>query len=46
MANSADLDQLVLQKSTDLDLHCLQRQGMSGFSRIRVIEDINLHLSA
>ena len=25
MANSADL--------TDLDLHCLQRQGISGFSR-------------
>ena len=23
----------LLQKSTDLDLHCLQRQGISGFSR-------------
>ena len=29
MANSADPD----QKPTDLDLHCLQRQGISGFSR-------------
>ena len=27
MANSAD---------PDLDLHCLQRQGISGFSRTRV----------
>ena len=25
-----------LQKPTDLDLHCLQRQGISGFSRTRV----------
>ena len=32
MANSADPDQL----ATDLDLHCLQRQGISGFSRTRV----------
>ena len=31
MANSADPDQLA-----DLDLHCLQRQGISGFSRTRV----------
>ena len=31
MANSADL-----QKPTDLDLHCLQRQGKSGFSMTRV----------
>ena len=36
MANSADPD----QKPTDLDLHCLQRQGISGFSRTRV----NYHL--
>ena len=45
MANSADLDQLASsdeanlsvckQKPTDLDLHCLQRQGISGFSRTR-----------
>ena len=34
MANSADPDQLA--SSTDLDLHCLQRQGISGFSRTRV----------
>ena len=26
----------LLQKPTDLDLHCLQRQDMSGFSRTRV----------
>ena len=32
MANSADPDQLA---SSSLDLHCLQRQCMSGFSRTR-----------
>ena len=32
MANSADPD----QKPTDLDLHCLQKQDISGFSRTRV----------
>ena len=32
MTNSADSDQL----ATDLDLHCLQSQGISGFSRTRV----------
>ena len=26
----------LLWKPTDLDLHCLQRQGISGFSRTRV----------
>ena len=26
----------LLQKPTDLDLHCLQRQGTSKFSRTRV----------
>ena len=26
----------LLQRSTNLDLHCLQRQGMFGFSRTRV----------
>ena len=41
MAHSADPDQLAssganLKKPTDLDLHCLQRQGISGFSRTRV----------
>ena len=35
MANSADPDQLAFQKPTDLDLHCLQRQDISGFSRTR-----------
>ena len=33
MTNSADLD---LQKPADLDLHCLQKQGISRFSRTRV----------
>ena len=32
MTNSADPDQL----ASDLNLHCLQRQGISGFSRTRV----------
>ena len=34
MENSADPDQLA--SSTDLDLHCLQRQGISGFSMTRI----------
>ena len=39
MTNSAVPDQLAsseAQKPTDLDLHCLQRQDISGFSRTRV----------
>ena len=36
MANSADPDQLASSEATDLDLHCLQRQDLSGFSRTRV----------
>ena len=36
MANSADPDQLACSEATDLDLHCLQRQGTSEFSRTRV----------
>ena len=44
MANSADPDQLIcqiqiswlLQKPADLDLHCLQRQGISGYSRTSI----------
>ena len=36
MANSADPDQLTFRKQLNLDLHCLQRQSLSGFSRIRV----------
>ena len=31
MVNSVDPDQLA-----DLDLHCMQRQGISGLSRTRV----------
>ena len=37
MANSADPDQLA--SWTDLDLHCFQKQGISGFSRTRVNMD-------
>ena len=30
----------LFQKPTDLDLHCLRRQGISGFSRTRVKEEV------
>ena len=40
MANNADPDQLA--SSTDVDLHCLQRQGISGFSRTRVVYDTGI----
>ena len=33
MTKSADPD---LKKPTDLDLHCLQRQGIPGISRTKV----------
>ena len=33
----------LLQKPTDLDLHCLQRQDISGFSRTRVKKKKILH---
>ena len=39
MTNSADPDQLAsseAQTPTDLDLNCLQKQGICGFSRTRV----------
>ena len=36
MPSSADPD----QKPTDLDLHCLQRQGISGLSRTKVISTL------
>ena len=36
MTNRADPDQLASLKPTDLDLHSLQRQGISGFSRTGV----------
>ena len=38
MAKNADPDQLASpeQKPSDLDLHCLQRQDISGFSKTRV----------
>ena len=35
----------LLQKPTDLDLHCLQMQGISGFSRTRV-KKMQMNLSA
>ena len=46
MTDSADRDQLASEeangsKPTDLDLHCLQRQGISGFSRTRVKDEID-----
>ena len=40
IAKSADPDQLAsseVQRPTDLALHCLQRQGIPGFSRTRVM---------
>ena len=41
MANSADPDELAnLQKPTDLDLHCLQWQDISGFNRTRVKQEL------
>ena len=36
MTNNADPGQLASKKPTDLDVHCLQRQGISGFRRTRV----------
>ena len=45
MTNSADPDQLAsLKKPTDLDLHCLQRQGISELSRTRV-NDLSQNLA-
>ena len=38
MANSADPDQLASS-----DLHCLQKQGISGFSRTRVNTFLYMH---
>ena len=35
-----------LQKPTALDLHCLQRQDISGFSRTRVKEILSVSLSS
>ena len=36
MTNSIEPDQLAYSEPPDLDLHCLQKQGMYGFSRTRV----------
>ena len=33
MTNGVDSDQLASEKPTDLDLHCLLRQGMSCLAR-------------
>ena len=38
MINCADSDQ---QKPNDVDIYCLQRQGISGFSRTRVKKKIS-----
>ena len=38
IANSADPDQLASLKPTDLDVHCLKKQGISGFSRINSLK--------
>ena len=56
MTNSVDPNQLAyedfflfLKKPTDLDLHCFQKQGISGFSRKRVKYGISkniLHFNA
>ena len=35
MTSSAEPDQLASSEPIDLDLHCLQRQGISELSRIR-----------
>ena len=42
MPNSADPDQLA--SPTDLELQCLQRQGISGFNRTRVNSVSNVAL--
>ena len=44
MTNSVDPDQLASSEAnlTDLDLHCLQRQGISRFSRTRVKNTVKL----
>ena len=36
MTNSANPDQLASSEATDLDLHCLQKQGICSFSRTTV----------
>ena len=46
MTNSADPDHWLLKKPIDLDLHCLQRQGIFGFSKkeLKYLESIkNIH---
>ena len=43
MANNADPDQLLLQKPTDLDLHCLLRQGMSRSAREGLMSTHNMY---
>ena len=35
----------IQMKPTDLDLHCLHRQGINGFSRTRVKEVLNFRTS-
>ena len=42
MTNIVDLDQFASKKPTDLDLQCLQRQGISGFSMTWVKDYLHL----
>ena len=42
MTNSADPDQLASKKPTDLDLHCLLRQGMSCLAKEESIMVIHI----
>ena len=44
MPNSADPDQLATSEANELDLHCLQRQGISGFIMEAILKFSNWHL--
>ena len=46
MTNSADQISWLLKKPTDLDLHCLQRQGTSGFRGPGLIVGSKFHWNA
>ena len=46
MANSADPDQWASSEATDLDLHCLLRQGMSCSAREELILKIAITTAA
>ena len=42
MANSADPDQMASSKAKNLDLDCLQTQSISGYSRTRVNQTVDV----